>query len=117
MEKELKGMKKKLEKDLSRIAEKDPELKEDWKARYPDVGFEGSEDEGEDRAMARAIYEERRAVEQALELKLKKVNNALKKIKSGGYGVCENCGREISKERIEAVPEAKFCRECMNIKS
>jgi len=105
--------KEELEKTLSQIAEKDPELKENWDARYPDVGLEGSEDLAEDSALARTIYEENIGVEQILELKLKKVNKALEKIDNGNYGLCENCGEKISEQRLKAVPEAELCQKCL----
>jgi YteA family regulatory protein len=43
---------------------------------------------------------------------LKKIEDALSKIEAGKYGVCQNCGKEISKDRLEAVPYASFCKHC-----
>ena len=43
---------------------------------------------------------------------LGKVEEALARIKSGTYGRCELCGRDIDLDRLEAVPWTTLCREC-----
>lgn len=43
---------------------------------------------------------------------LRMVDDALRKIDEGKYGICEMCGREISDERLEAVSYAKLCIDC-----
>lgn len=45
-------------------------------------------------------------------LVLEKVNEALDKLQEGIYGICENCGKPIPDERLDAVPYAEFCVEC-----
>ncbi len=40
------------------------------------------------------------------------IDEALKKIEDGSYGVCDDCGRKINKERLKAIPYAKLCRNC-----
>ena len=41
------------------------------------------------------------------------VDHALEKIDRGsGYGVCERCGNEIGRERLEALPWARLCITC-----
>jgi DnaK suppressor protein len=37
---------------------------------------------------------------------------ALEKIKDGTYGVCEECGKEIEAERLDAMPVTSLCIEC-----
>ncbi len=41
-----------------------------------------------------------------------KVNEALKRIDDGTYGVCELCGEDISEKRLEARPVTTVCIEC-----
>ncbi len=43
---------------------------------------------------------------------LKKVEYALRKMEEGTYGICENCGKPISYERLKARPVAVYCIEC-----
>jgi len=45
---------------------------------------------------------------------LRHVEEALRRIERGEYGICENCNEEISKNRLEAVPIAKLCVACKN---
>jgi RNA polymerase-binding protein DksA len=40
------------------------------------------------------------------------INDALARIENGTYGRCENCHRKISRERLEAVPYARYCLRC-----
>ncbi len=37
---------------------------------------------------------------------------ALDRVEQGTYGNCEDCGREISHERLDALPYARHCIEC-----
>lgn len=41
-----------------------------------------------------------------------KVDAALQRIKNGNYGICRECGREISRERLEARPVSELCIDC-----
>lgn len=43
---------------------------------------------------------------------LKQVDDALDKIKSGSYGICQKCGDRINDERLEVVPYTSFCERC-----
>lgn len=40
------------------------------------------------------------------------IDRALAKIENGTYGKCDNCGREIPLERLEAVPSTVCCKKC-----
>ena len=43
---------------------------------------------------------------------LDKIDNALRKIESGEFGVCESCEEPISVKRLEARPETTLCIRC-----
>ncbi len=43
---------------------------------------------------------------------LDKITKALAKIEGGEFGVCEECGQEISLKRLEARPETTLCIQC-----
>lgn len=47
-----------------------------------------------------------------LESRLAAVDDALKAIELGTYGICERCGKPISPERLEVKPEATLCVTC-----
>jgi DnaK suppressor protein len=44
--------------------------------------------------------------------KVKSLQEALTRFEEGTYGFCEMCGREISAQRLEALPQARLCIEC-----
>jgi len=48
---------------------------------------------------------------------LKEVNRALARCAGGSYGVCEGCGEEISAGRLKAIPWARYCVTCQELRS
>ena len=42
----------------------------------------------------------------------KEINAALQRIEDGTFGNCAGCGREISKNRLRAVPFVRQCVDC-----
>jgi DnaK suppressor protein len=40
------------------------------------------------------------------------IDEALLRLDEGTYGICEDCGREISEGRLKAVPFARRCIQC-----
>jgi RNA polymerase-binding transcription factor DksA len=44
-----------------------------------------------------------------VEAEMADVERALKRADEGTYGLCEACGRQIAKARLEIKPEARFC--------
>ena len=43
------------------------------------------------------------------------IDDALRRIKEGTYGVCEDCSKPISQKRLLAVPHARLCIKCQEI--
>ena len=99
-----------LELELTDIGKIYNEAAEDWAASEGDFHV-GPEDENvladkmEEISTNEAIVEE-------LEKRLQNVKKALQKIEEGTYGICEKCGAEIEKERLEANPAATLCAKC-----
>src|SRR5919204_5537955 len=60
------------------------------------------------------IYEQERnlTLEQTLKQQLAEVEHALAKFDEGTYGICDNCGKEIAPERLQALPQAALCINC-----
>ncbi len=46
---------------------------------------------------------------------LEEINEALKKIDNGTYGICEMCEEKIDEERLKIKPHAKYCIICREI--
>jgi RNA polymerase-binding transcription factor DksA len=105
--KQLEIKKLEIEKELQSIAEK----KEGghWEPKFPN---EETNTDIEDETLEVEDYENILPVGYALEEDLKNINLALEKIKNNSYGMCENCNKPISEDRLKALPEARFCNDC-----
>jgi len=101
--------KKILEDELGRIANEDTAIKGNYLTRFHKAEPDDTLDE---KAHSITNYEEERAVEQTLELRLQEINETLKRIEGGTYGICEKCQFPIEEKRIEATPLAKLCLSC-----
>ncbi len=60
------------------------------------------------------VYEREKllAVMRTLEDKVESIDDALKALDHGHYGVCERCGAEIGAERLKALPGTTLCVKC-----
>ncbi len=104
--------KKLLEEELASIGKFNKETN-DWEATpESEIKSQEVEDEG-DMAERAEDYEERSSTLSALETQLNNIEDALARIKKGGYGVCEVCGNKIEKERLEVNPSSRTCIACM----
>jgi DnaK suppressor protein len=102
---QLKEYKARLEKERTMIA---AEIAQDEKP----VDF-GSDIDHNDEATDRSEeVGDRLAAAQGLKERLNEIIIALGKIQSGGYGVCEKCGKPIEDEILRIDPESRFCKTC-----
>ncbi len=46
--------------------------------------------------------------------KLNEIEDALQRIENKTYGICEECGDEISSERLKYLPYARYCVDCQD---
>jgi DnaK suppressor protein len=46
--------------------------------------------------------------------KLRDVTEALDRLDAGDYGICANCEDRIPANRLDALPWAKYCRQCQS---
>ena len=40
------------------------------------------------------------------------VESALRRIRDGGFGQCQHCGKDIDGNRLAAVPWTRYCIQC-----
>jgi RNA polymerase-binding protein DksA len=52
------------------------------------------------------------AIAQNEEHLLEEVEAALARIEAGTFGTCQDCGRKIAQQRLEAIPYAALCIDC-----
>lgn len=112
LKEKLEKQKVKLEKELASFAKKDENLPGDWDTKFPFSNGESGSSALEKAADEVEEYSTLLPIEYSLETKLKNVNLALERMKKGTYGKCENCDKEIPIERLQALPEARFCLDC-----
>lgn len=42
-----------------------------------------------------------------------RIRAALQRLRDGTYGICARCGKRISTERLEVLPETPLCKICV----
>jgi len=100
-----------LEKDLEKIARRNPKNPADWEIKPADAAEEDTEFRDEVAEQLEA-FDERLEIEINLEKQLRNIKHALAKIPDGGqYGKCEVCGQMIEIERLETNPAAQTCKK------
>lgn len=77
-----------------------------------EMGQDGIQDIGDEAAN---IYNKQilLSLNESERMRLHEVDEALDRIKTGTYGVCEECGGAISLKRLEVRPVAKYCVPCL----
>lgn len=66
----------------------------------------------EDRSTERQGDEVLQALGQSDANELVRIDAALARIAAGTYGICLQCGEQISDARLEFVPDAALCKQC-----
>jgi DnaK suppressor protein len=59
-------------------------------------------------------HEQAQWLEHDQKQRLAEIDKVLAHIAAGKYGVCDNCGKPIPAERLEAKPHATLCIECQS---
>lgn len=108
-EQTLESIKKALEAELSstdeQLADHGVEPNDDVVDVEVDEGFADSAQATSERGELLALVEQ-------LKLQRQQLVRALGRIETGEYGTCENCGKEIPIERLQALPSASLCVAC-----
>jgi DnaK suppressor protein len=105
--KELEKEKTQLEKDLERVGKKNLNVPGDWEVKANDLVTETADPS--DLADALEELTTRAAIEDKLEERLILVNQALRRIKRGTFGICSVCKKGIEEKRLRANPLARTC--------
>ena len=97
----------KLESELKTVGRINPSNPNDWQATPTD--FETDKADRLEVAESIEQFEENTAILKGLEIQLNDVKLALKKIEEGNYGFCEEDGKPIPADRLEANPSSRTC--------
>jgi RNA polymerase-binding transcription factor DksA len=98
-----------LETELSAIGSRDPEQPNAWRATAGDIETDTADPN--DLADTFEELEGNAAVLEELEARRGDVKKALARIEEGTYGMCEVGNEPIERERLDANPTARTCRE------
>jgi DnaK suppressor protein len=100
-----------LESERKRLTEEMEQLKT---SMHPaDERREGSPfGKREEEATESYELERRLTLEKSIREQLASVEHALQKFEDGTYGLCDDCGKPIDPERLEALPQATMCLDC-----
>lgn len=104
-EKEIEQLKTKLETEKTDVENQIQKLMKGLDFGNDIDSLEEEADEAEEMA-------NRLGVKRTFEDKLININEALAKIKTGQYGICEKCGGPINLKVLEIMPESKLCQNC-----
>lgn len=117
-ESELNYFQNKLEKEqeeiqeqLSRSGVKKTENPNNFDPYLPQLGV--SDD---DNAVEVENYLNGVAVQEMLEHRLEEIVEAIQKIKTNSYGICETCKNQIEMKKLEVNPAADYCINCTKSK-
>ncbi len=91
-------------------------IEENLKQLASQLDFGDDIDEGEEEADESEETGNFLSVKTNQEQRLQQIANALQRIHDETYGICEQCGREIESEVIEAAPESELCKKCKETK-
>jgi RNA polymerase-binding protein DksA len=69
---------------------------------------------GSQAAAASQVFEQQRtlALRDRARQQLELVDAALARLEAGTFGTCQQCGKSIAVERLEALPWAALCIDC-----
>ena len=107
IKKQLKKEKKNLETELKKFAIQNPHNKEDYEAKFEDIGSDESDNVSEVEKYSLDL-----SLEKTLEKSLRDVNKSLANIKKGQYGLCKYCKQPINAARLKARPTSSSCISC-----
>jgi DnaK suppressor protein len=109
LKKDLLERKKQILEDIKNIGADDIKDGEEHKLKFPEFG-----DKADENAQEISEYTTNLATEKVLEKTLRDIDNSLKRIKEGTYGVCKYCKEPIGEKRMKARPVASACIDCKN---
>ena len=102
--------KQEVEEILSAIGERVGKT-DHFNPKVADFGDDVTEYEDEEADEAEE-FSRRIGITEVLSKRLQDIDDALKKIKEGAYGTCENCEKEISAKTLDADPASRLCLSC-----
>ena len=73
---------------------------------------DGRDSDWSEQASERENEEVLNALESEAKVEIQHLSNAITRMENGNYGVCQECGDDISKQRLQVQPAAEKCIKC-----
>ena len=70
-----------------------------------------------DRAAEREPLAVLESLRDAQRHELSELDAALERIDKGSYGTCQMCGGAVGRQRLRAIPEARYCIDCVSTRT
>jgi len=99
--------KEELLEDLKDFSKKDSHEIDNRAASFPEYG-----DKPDENAQEISEYSTSIVAERVLEKAIEEIDETLKRIEEGSYGLCKYCACEIGEKRLLARPTASSCIDC-----
>jgi len=99
--------------ELQSVGRINPDNPDDWEAVAANLDEPHSADLNEE-ADDIEEYGEHVAILDQLEIRFNEVKDALARIETGSFGMCEVCDKKIESDRLEANPASKTCKTHIN---
>jgi RNA polymerase-binding protein DksA len=96
---------------MESLGKRDPNRPGHVEVTYPESGS-NSED---DNAGEVTEYANELSIEARISSELRDIDDALKAIENGNYGICKYCKKEIEEKRLEARPASSSCIACKKL--
>ena len=109
-EKQLRARREELEAERAQLLDQVQEL--DAEADVNNWREGGFDDDPADAGSASFERETAQSLSNHARRLLTQIDDALRRMDAGSYGLCERCGEAIEPERLEAIPYATLCMEC-----
>ncbi|MDD2258139.1 hypothetical protein EOL72_01320 [Candidatus Falkowbacteria bacterium] len=93
--------------DMTEKSRVNPNESDNLSSKFPEYG-----DKPDENAQEIMDYSTDLATEQILEKVLLEIDDALKRIDNGNYGICRYCKNPIGAKRLMARPTASSCISC-----
>jgi DnaK suppressor protein len=97
----------KIQKELSSFGIVKNDDPNNFDSYAPNIGLSD-----EDNALEVSEYLNKLSTEELLEARLKEITQAIHKIKTNTFGICEECKKEIELKKLEVNPASDFCIHC-----
>jgi RNA polymerase-binding transcription factor DksA len=104
---QLQAEQSKIQQELSSIGAVKINDPNNFDSFIPNIGLSD-----EDNALEVSEYLNKLSIEELLESRLKEITQALHKIETNTFGICEECHKEIELKKLEVNPASDLCISC-----